>query len=245
MARVWFDDDLADRPAMLAAGPLALALHVRASCWSKRHKTEGFIPTETLPSLVADFPEREGWGEKMSRGKLWLSRAGGWVIPELSPGRAEQIASAWQEDAGLFPNGALSSTTTATEDEEDTRSRNKSTSTSSSSRSKSAADSWKHAPWPSAHALAYLYNTLTPDNVPAVETLSPRRVQKAAALLAQFPDQAWWREVFKEYHRSKFLSGKRKPGLGHENFKADFDWLISSNRGGIENAVRVHDGFYD
>lgn len=242
MARIWMDDTLADRPGMLQAGPLALALHIRALCWSKRHKTHGFIPAEALPGLVADFPEREGWGERMSKGKVWLSRPGGWVIPGLSPSSAEQMRQAAEGDAALFPQGEGSPTTTATEAPDKTEALPPPS--SSSSQPKSASASWRYAPWPSPHALAYLYNSLTPDNVPAVETMSRKRIERAASLLSQFPARDWWHEVFKEYHRSKFLSGKRKPGPGHENFKPDFDWLISRNRAGIENVVRVHDGFF-
>lgn len=105
-------------------------------------------------------------------------------------------------------------------------------------------ESWKGAPWGSAEALAHLYNTQTPDNVPAVETLSPKRRERARRCLRVFPAREWWEEVFAEYRRSKFLSGKTQPKTGHESFRPDFDWLLSVGKNGAENAVKVHDGAY-
>ena len=98
--------------------------------------------------------------------------------------------------------------------------------------------------WPSPEALVAMYNRLTPDNVPAVETISPKRRERARRLLRVFPARSWWEELFAEYGRSKFLSGKTQPGPGHESFRADFDWLMAVGKGGTENAVKVHDGAY-
>ena len=103
---------------------------------------------------------------------------------------------------------------------------------------------WSTAAWGNPEALAHLYNTGTPDNVPAVESLSVKRRELALKALKQFPERAWWTEVFEEYMRSRFLSGKTKPGLGHENFRPDFDWLLANGPKGVENCVRVHDGNY-
>jgi hypothetical protein len=105
---------------------------------------------------------------------------------------------------------------------------------------------WAKAPWGTPEALAHMYNQETPDNVPGIVTLSPRRRQRAQALLKLYPDRHWWVEVFLSYARSRFLSGLSKPTPGHEKWKADFDWLLANGKdGGIENVVRVHDGAYD
>lgn len=107
------------------------------------------------------------------------------------------------------------------------------------------ADTWGTAAWGTPAALAHLYNETTPKHLPAVETLSIARIKKAQALLKQFPDRQWWVEVFEEFRHSAFLSGLQKPGLGHEHWRATFDWLLrQSSSGGTENAVKVHDGVY-
>ena len=49
--------------------------------------------------------------------------------------------------------------------------------------------------------------------------------------------------MYAEYHQSTFLQGLRAQA-GHERFKADFDWLLSQGKDGIENCVKVHDGKY-
>jgi hypothetical protein len=98
--------------------------------------------------------------------------------------------------------------------------------------------------WAKPENLVALYNAEAPDNVPAVEELSPKRREKAARALRQYASQAWWKEVFAQYHRSRFLRGLTKPAEGHSNFRPDFDWLLSTGRSGVENYVRVHDGVY-
>lgn len=111
-------------------------------------------------------------------------------------------------------------------------------------RAEESAADWSTAPWGTPEALAHLYNTATTDNVPAVETLSPKRRAKARQALRQQPDAAWWQDTFGEYHRSRFLSGRAQPGNGHATFRADFDWLLGTGKDGSENAVKVHDGRY-
>jgi len=103
---------------------------------------------------------------------------------------------------------------------------------------------WDSASWPSPEALAAMYNRLTPDNCPAVETLSTRRRQRAQKWLRDFPQRSWWEQTFAEYHESRFLSGRTPPRVGHESFRPTFDWLLANGRDGAENAVKVHDGQY-
>ena len=117
-------------------------------------------------------------------------------------------------------------------------------SSSSSRSSRTRSDDWATAPWGTPAALAHLYNESAPDNVSAVESLSDGRAQKARRLLSQFPERAWWVEVFDEYRSSAFLCGKIPPRPGHAKFKPDFDWLLSRGKDGSENAAKVHDGSY-
>jgi hypothetical protein len=77
-----------------------------------------------------------------------------------------------------------------------------------------------------------------------VETLSEQRRKRARRWLKAFPERAWWEDLFGEYRRSRFLSGRSPPSPGHESFRPDFDWLLSNGRSGTENAVKVHDGAY-
>jgi hypothetical protein len=100
------------------------------------------------------------------------------------------------------------------------------------------------ATWPSPEALVALYNELSPDECPAVETLSAARRMKAKQYLAQFPEESWWREVFAQMHRSRFLRGLTRKREGHEAFVADFDWLLTKGKDGSENCVKTHDGRY-
>lgn len=92
--------------------------------------------------------------------------------------------------------------------------------------------------------LVEMYNTLTPDNCPAVKTLSPGRKAKCRKYLAMFPDASFWKEVFGQYHKSRFLAGLTAKVPGHEGFTPDFDWLLSRGRDGVENCVKVRDGKY-
>lgn len=97
--------------------------------------------------------------------------------------------------------------------------------------------------WPSPEALVALYNAESPDECPAVQALSDKRREKARRFLAQFPDEAFWREVMAQCRASPFLRGKR-PRDGHAKFVADFDWLLTVGKDGTENVVKVHDGKY-
>lgn len=98
--------------------------------------------------------------------------------------------------------------------------------------------------WPSPEALVVLYNEKTPDECPAVETLSPARREKARQYLATFPSEDFWVEVFVRVHQSRFLRGAAKPSNGHGNFRFDFDWMLTKGKDGSENVVKVHEGRY-
>lgn len=99
--------------------------------------------------------------------------------------------------------------------------------------------------WPTPEKLVELYNSLTPDECPAVTTLSPARRSKARQYLTAFPKQDFWEQVFKRVHQSKFLRGAHNGnGNGHGNFRFDFDWMLTKGKDGSENAVKVFEGRY-
>lgn len=95
--------------------------------------------------------------------------------------------------------------------------------------------------WPSPEKLVELYNRLTPDECPAVTTLSPGRRQKAKQYLATFPKQQFWEQVFERTHHSKYLRGMVK---GYERFRFDFDWMLTKGKDGSENCLKVQEGRY-
>lgn len=98
--------------------------------------------------------------------------------------------------------------------------------------------------WGSPCCLVLKYNREAPDNVSSVRSLSKARLQKERMFLSMFPSEEWWTAVFRQYHRSKFLSGLVESNNGHGHFQPDFDWLLSKGKDGVENCVKVHDGRY-
>lgn len=97
--------------------------------------------------------------------------------------------------------------------------------------------------WPSPRLLIAKYNSESPDECPAVKTISPGRLQKAKKYLIAFPSEEFWTGVFRQIHLSQFLRGLKNAN-GHESFVADFDWLLTKGKDGSENAVKVRDGRY-
>lgn len=91
--------------------------------------------------------------------------------------------------------------------------------------------------------LVELYNKLTPDECPAVTTLSPGRRAKAKQYLTAFPKVEFWEQVFRRVHESKFLRGHANSN-GHGSFRFDFDWMLTKGKDGSENAVKVFEGRY-
>ena len=101
----------------------------------------------------------------------------------------------------------------------------------------------KDRTWPCPELLIKKYNAETPDELPAVEKVTPARIVKAKSYLKIFPDEDFWTAVFVEITRSPFLRGL-KASNGHGSFCADFDWLLTKGKDGTENAVKVFEGKY-
>lgn len=122
--------------------------------------------------------------------------------------------------------------------------------TESESETKSETESVIHplgkteGAWPAVELLVELYNSRTPQEFPAVNTISPARRKKAKQYLEMFPKIEFWEQVFDNCTSSRFLRGLSNNGAGHENFKADFDWLLSKGKDGTENCVKVSEGKY-
>jgi len=97
--------------------------------------------------------------------------------------------------------------------------------------------------WPHPELLIEKYNSETPDELSAVEKVTPARIAKARTYLKTFPDIEFWSQTFAEIHKSTFLRGLR-PSNGHGSFRADFDWLLTKGKDGTENLVKVWEGKY-
>ena len=109
-----------------------------------------------------------------------------------------------------------------------------------------STDVLEHAPaMITATWLAQTYNAEKPDTIAAVRLpLSPALHKKAAQCCKDFPDPAYWHQVFKEVHTAPLLLGLR-PSPGHEHFKASFAWFLQKGKNdGIENCVKVFEGRY-
>lgn len=64
--------------------------------------------------------------------------------------------------------------------------------------------------------------------IPKVLKLTPDRKKKAAARIRDCQvDEVKWKRIIDIVHHSPFLSGE-KPGKGHEDWRADFDFTIKS-----------------
>lgn len=71
------DDGIASHPKILKAGPLALALQIRALCYASQNRTDGFLPCEVVPMLQVgiDIPVAH-----MVECHLWDTRENGFNV---------------------------------------------------------------------------------------------------------------------------------------------------------------------
>ena len=97
MAWVRIDENFAQHPKVLRAGPLGMAMHVAALCYCNRHLTDGFVPKQ-IASMLLDLSglgmrmwsnETMGGGhdaewqmvvDDLVEAGLWWPVEGGWHI---------------------------------------------------------------------------------------------------------------------------------------------------------------------
>ena len=79
----WFkvDDSFYDHPKVFDAPDCAMALWIRAGCWSARNRTDGFVPAG-MPARLCDDQER-AVRELLDRG-LWRRAKGGYQFHDWS-----------------------------------------------------------------------------------------------------------------------------------------------------------------
>ena len=97
MAWVRLDEDFAQHPKVVKAGPLGMALHVAALCYCNRHLTDGFVPKQIARTLldltglgmrlwdggVVGGGHDAEWGmivDDLVEAGLWEPTDDGWVI---------------------------------------------------------------------------------------------------------------------------------------------------------------------
>lgn len=100
MAWVKIDDQFADHPKTVEAGPLAMAMQIAALCWANRKLTDGYIPSRAAASFLptVGFDPETGepttWRDVVDtlvRVGMWEPVEGGYLIHDYldyQPSRA-------------------------------------------------------------------------------------------------------------------------------------------------------------
>lgn len=83
MAWVRIDDSAPTHPKMLKAGPAACWLWVAGLCYSQRHKTDGFVPVDSLSTLASVRFASSGARALVDAG-MWEPVDGGWRIHDYA-----------------------------------------------------------------------------------------------------------------------------------------------------------------
>lgn len=109
MAWVRIDEEFADHPKVMAAGPLGMAMQVAALCYANRYLTDGFIPHAAASKLlnldglgmriwsgeISGGGENASWQliiEDLVAAGMWVETEGGWRIhdyEDYQPSRAD------------------------------------------------------------------------------------------------------------------------------------------------------------
>ena len=74
------DDGFPTHPKILQAGPLGLAIQVRAICYASKNKTDGFLPDAAIGLFLLGLDLAFDWPAHMLERKLWDQVPGGYQI---------------------------------------------------------------------------------------------------------------------------------------------------------------------
>lgn len=98
MTWVKLDDQFADHPKMVVAGPFAMLLHVKALCYCARYLTDGFVPAAVVNSLVYWPPgvtvDNQALAQALAQANAWELCEGGYRIHdylEYQPSREDEL----------------------------------------------------------------------------------------------------------------------------------------------------------
>lgn len=78
-----FDDQFSDHPKVLAAGPMAELLAMRAVIYCARYETDGLIQAEQLPRLALGITAPRKHVAALVRVGLWDETDGGWMVHDF------------------------------------------------------------------------------------------------------------------------------------------------------------------
>jgi hypothetical protein len=254
MSWVRSDDNEPNHPKIFRAGIAAYGFFQAAKCYCSRNLTDGFIPVQDLPLISPSVPSKQAMSlaTKLAECGLFEKKDEGWYVHDYldyNPSREQVLARrderaaagklgglakakahvkrrANQQLGVIHPTGSAPTRPDPTQPKDEQR------------------EALSPAGTLTADLLIDLFNELTPDETPSVETRSPERMSKADRYLKTFPEEQFWHQTFTQFHRSAFLRGLAPKKPGHESFVPDFDWLLSKGRDGTENVVKVHDGRY-
>lgn len=95
MAWVKLDDGFMRNPKVRRAGPVAAALYVTGLCYSAGALTDGVLPKEDVPLLLAEAQVTRSAVKKLVEVGLWVEREDDYLIPdflEFNRARSEVVA---------------------------------------------------------------------------------------------------------------------------------------------------------
>ena len=78
-----FDDQFTDHPKVVAAGPMAELLAVRAVIHCARYETDGYVQAEQLPRLALGITSPKKQVAALVRVGLWEEAVGGWRVHDF------------------------------------------------------------------------------------------------------------------------------------------------------------------
>lgn len=213
------EDEVADHPKLLAAGPVGFTVWLRSICWSARHLTNGFLPADVVPSLTAGC---NGFNpEKLVALNLWEQRDGGYSIhdylehqPSKEAVLRERAATVTRvqkhrkklgESPSLPLLGEESNTVTTPVSKADNVSQ-----------------------------LMEIWNE-NRGGLSICRGMNGVRRASARARLAEFPDLDRWRSAIQRVARSPFCLGENDRG-----WKADIEFLLRPS-----TLLKIEEGKYD
>lgn len=88
-----FDDQFSDHPKVVAAGPMAELLAMRAVIFCARYETDGLIRESVLPRLTVGITSPKKQVSALVREGLWEKTDDGWVVHDFldyHPSRADK-----------------------------------------------------------------------------------------------------------------------------------------------------------